>query len=94
MLTTQTQANHFHTIRVALNSLYQRVLEKVNFERKFDQLPEFQPERIDQSSVPQSPSVLLAGLRKKYDGIESPAAPAHSGAVAAAATVPLMSVTC
>lgn len=51
------------------------MLEKVNFESKFDQLPEFHPEKADSSNVPQSPSMLLAGLRKrKIDGgLESPA---------------------
>ena len=46
----------------------------MNFESKFDQLPEFQPEKADCSSIPPSPSMLLAGLRKrKIDGLESPA---------------------
>lgn len=56
-----------------------RVLEKVNFESKFDLLPEFQPEKADGSSVPPSPSMLLAGLRKRKieGGLDSPASSLH-----------------
>lgn len=53
-----------------------RVLEKVNFESKFDQLPEFFPGKSDSTSVPHSPSLLLAGLRKRKvenGPLESPA---------------------
>lgn len=56
-----------------------RVLEKVNFEVKFDQLPEFHPEKLDQTGIPQSPSLLLAGLRKKkLDGADAASSPLKS----------------
>lgn len=67
-----------------------RVLVKVNFDQKFDQLPEFHPDKADGShSVPQSPSVLLAGLRKrKFEGgMESPATPLRSANAATSRSV-------
>ena len=67
---------YFHTTLNDFGFDACRVLEKVNFESKFDKLPEFQPEKAIQSTVPQSPSMLLAGLRRKqYDALESPATP-------------------
>jgi len=51
-----------------------RVLEKVDFETKFDKLPEFQPEKEQLTPIPQSPRVLLQGMRKKRME-DSPATP-------------------
>mgnify|MGYP001796697720 FL=1 len=67
---------------------------KVNFDQKFDQLPEFHPDKADGShSVPQSPSVLLAGLRKRKlegGGMESPATPLRSANAGSSRLVPFI----
>ena len=54
------------------------MLENVDFESKFDQLPEFQPGKETKTPIPQSPRVLIAGLRKKKMEVgESPVSTPH-----------------
>ena len=55
------------------------MLEDVGFEAKFDQLPEFHPSKDTRTpTIPQSPHILLAGIRKKkVDYSDSPASTPH-----------------
>lgn len=69
----------FHCSNATLFCIISSVLEKVNFESKFDKLPEFHPENAD-NSIPQSPGMLLAMRKRK--GLESPATPLRSAAAA------------
>ena len=52
--------------------LYFRVLEKVNFEKRFEALPQFNPERTDTDSpLPQSPRGLIVSYKNKKRKISS-----------------------
>lgn len=47
-------------------SWFYRVLDKVDFDRRFEQLPQFVPESADMSSpLPQSPRAIISNYRKR-----------------------------
>ena len=51
---------------------YFRVLEKVNFEKRFEALPQFNPERTDTDSpLPQSPRGIIVSYKNKKRKISS-----------------------
>jgi hypothetical protein len=49
-----------------------RVLERVDFDRRFEQLPQFVPESADMSSpLPQSPRAIISNYKKRGRKVSS-----------------------
>ena len=54
------------TFKKSVQDGMEKVLDKVDFDRRFEQLPEFRPESADMSSpLPQSPRAIISNYRKR-----------------------------
>ena len=64
-----------HTIVRIYNVIFvilDRVLERVDFDRRFEQLPQFVPESADMSSpLPQSPRAIISNYKKRGRKVSS-----------------------